>query len=571
MGKGVCSRRQRKIFQSFLLITVICGSMYAFMISYEMHKQLKKTEAMAQKYQQHQESLSAQLQVVYEHRSRLEKSLQKERMEHKKAKDDHLVYKLESEHLLNKEKESTNRFNALQAQHQMLKSQHEDLKKQYYEMQEQHQNQGENHERVLDEHREQIDHLQRTKEVEISRLKENVYNLKEENRQLRKAHQDIRTQLLDVRQQHKDLRTSNDQLQLTVEDHRSALAVAELHVQELHRLKGQTLSATQAVPHSPREGPPHVQSLGLGAPETKPSPHTQPGHTTTQAHTPMASYKEKVEPEVSHHVIPDVVRVESDNKQTVEPKQVQMVPEEAKEHKVLENREKTSFQHWRSRLEHTVLDGDPGRKRLHSHEENQRKEGLSRLKRQPEILNPDIVLVDLHPHHKDRDEVGDIHMPANDLKDEVLNPAEDPNNQGEDEFEEAEQKQLDEPVPPEQAARRPTGSQERVAQEEQLVMAGSPDQQEDNLDDQYEEAEEDQAGDDMVEDKQEREEDVPNEEDPYSEENTEQGPWIEDTQDTHEDRDHNKEEEEEDYKGEVDIVEENEGPKEIHTNRRAEM
>ena len=106
----------------------------------------------------------------------------------------------------------------------------------------------------------------------------------------------------------------------------------------------------------------------------------------------MASYKEKVEPEVSHHVIPDVVRVESDNKQTVEPKQVQMVPEEAKEHKVLENREKTSFQHWRSRLEHTVLDGDPGRKRLHSHEENQRKEGLSRLKRQPEILNPDIVL-----------------------------------------------------------------------------------------------------------------------------------------------------------------------------------
>lgn len=42
-------------------------------------------------------------------------------------------------------------------------------------MQEQHQNQGENHERVLDEHREQIDHLQRTKEVEISRLKGNTH------------------------------------------------------------------------------------------------------------------------------------------------------------------------------------------------------------------------------------------------------------------------------------------------------------------------------------------------------------------------------------------------------------
>ena len=34
--------------------------------------------------------------------------------------------------------------------------------------------------------------------------------------------------LLAMQQQHKDLRTSNDQLQLTVEDHRSALAVAEV-------------------------------------------------------------------------------------------------------------------------------------------------------------------------------------------------------------------------------------------------------------------------------------------------------------------------------------------------------
>lgn len=62
MGNGVCSRRQRRIFQSLLLITVVCGMIYGGMISYEMHKQLKRTEAMALKYQQHQESLSAQLQ-----------------------------------------------------------------------------------------------------------------------------------------------------------------------------------------------------------------------------------------------------------------------------------------------------------------------------------------------------------------------------------------------------------------------------------------------------------------------------------------------------------------------------
>lgn len=57
----------------------------------------------------------------------------------------------------------------------------------------------------------------------------------------------------------------------------------------------------------------------------------------------------------------------------------------------------------------------------------------------------------------------------------MLNPAEDPNNQGEDEFEAAEQpqqQQQDELVRAEPAARQPAGSQERVAQEEQLVVSG---------------------------------------------------------------------------------------------------
>ncbi|XP_056334222.1 Golgi integral membrane protein 4b isoform X2 [Danio aesculapii] len=229
MGKGICSRRQRRIFQSFLLVIFVCGTLCAFMISYEMHKELKKTEATALKYQQHQESLSAQLQVVYEHHSKLEKSLQKERLEHKKAEEDFLVFKRESQKALNKEKQdSTYRLNSLQTEHQILQSQHEDLKMQYYELQEKHQNQGQDHERVLDEHRLKIDNLQREKEVEISRLKENVYNLREENRQLRKAHQDIYTQLLDVQEQHKNLQASKDHLKLVLEDHKNAVVAAQV-------------------------------------------------------------------------------------------------------------------------------------------------------------------------------------------------------------------------------------------------------------------------------------------------------------------------------------------------------
>lgn len=62
MGTGVCSRRQRRVFQCLLVLTVVCGLFYGGMVSYEMHQQLRRTEAMALKYQQHQESLSAQLQ-----------------------------------------------------------------------------------------------------------------------------------------------------------------------------------------------------------------------------------------------------------------------------------------------------------------------------------------------------------------------------------------------------------------------------------------------------------------------------------------------------------------------------
>uniref|UniRef100_A0A8C6T6J9 Golgi integral membrane protein 4 n=1 Tax=Neogobius melanostomus TaxID=47308 RepID=A0A8C6T6J9_9GOBI len=172
MGNGVCSRRQRRIFQCLLLLTVVCGVLYGSMISYEMHKQLRRTETMALMYQQHQESLSAQLQVAYEHRSRLEKSLKKERLDHKKSKADFLVYKLESQQNLNKEKTDGNsRLSSLQVQHQMLKNQHEDLKKQFYDLQDKHQVQGDDHNRILDEHKDRYDKLHQAKEVEVSQLK----------------------------------------------------------------------------------------------------------------------------------------------------------------------------------------------------------------------------------------------------------------------------------------------------------------------------------------------------------------------------------------------------------------
>lgn len=65
----MCSRKQKRIFQTLLLLTVVFGFLYGAMLYYELQGQLRKAEATALKYQQHQESLSAQLQGTYLGRS----------------------------------------------------------------------------------------------------------------------------------------------------------------------------------------------------------------------------------------------------------------------------------------------------------------------------------------------------------------------------------------------------------------------------------------------------------------------------------------------------------------------
>ncbi|XP_036817033.1 Golgi integral membrane protein 4 isoform X3 [Oncorhynchus mykiss] len=630
MGNGVCSRRQRRIFQSLLLITVLFGMIYGGMISYEMHNQLKRTEAMAVKYQQHQESLSAQLQVVYEHRSRLEKSLQKERMEHKKAKEDYLVYKLEAQQSLNTEKQdSSNKFNSLHGQHQMLKKQHEDLKKQHYELQEQHQIQGEDHGKALDEHKDRFDKLQQTKEMEVSKLKENVNNLREENKQLRKAHQDIRVQLQDARIVHKDLKAAHDQLALTLEDHKSALVAAQVQVDEFKQLKETLIrmpslrhdqnpshqhaqpAAVLAKPHE--QGPPSPQSAALFA-EPRVEAHThEEDHRDTQSreeevgkpefqsqpaqsrHAEKEGYgdaegeaerrRELEEEEMEQAGQPQKLEEESEQPQEDEgleeeqdqpddnaldrqrrqpqldpQNDIHLVPEThlQQEAHVTQERVKSAYeqQQEQQRLEAertqrtrelqlrqeallaqrmTVQRERELRLRAQrareeeQHREADRREQLLkeeqiRKKSNYENVDNDIVQGDEEPHTDD-DEERDPHMEHDEEEQDEEDhrrvpqlqegavegdPEDDPNNQGEDEFDVAEEQHLQHREE-EEADTHPNPNHPAV--DEELVMAVNPDQQEDNRDEMYpeDEVQEDLAG------GQKREE----EEEPYNEENEE--------------------------------------------------
>ncbi|XP_073671904.1 Golgi integral membrane protein 4a isoform X2 [Paramisgurnus dabryanus] len=591
MGNGVCSRKQKKIFQSLIFVTVVCGMIYGGMVSYEMHKQLKRTEAMALKYQQHQESLSAQLQVVYEHRSRLEKSLQKERLDHKKAKEDYLMYKLEAQQSLNKEKQDGNvRFNSLHSQHQILKNQHDDLKKQYYELQERHQLQGDEHNRAVDEHKQKLDELHQNKELEISKLKENVYSLREENKQLRKAHQEIYVNLQDTRQQHKSLKSSHDQLVLTLEDHKSALAAAQVQLDEFKQLKD-TLNKVPSLRQDAGEPQPRVDAhpvqnrqhinpeeihqfqqnhqqlekqdmekpqpsqsnnrdedgeLGGGAEERrrelaeeemeqagqpqKLEEEFDPAHNEVEGEEQQVDQPDEnalVNEKHAQVVAPaevqvqnaQVERVKSAYEQQQEQQRLaaQLAEERRQLHLRQEALERQQLQQQKEREERLRLQREKEKQQNREADlkEQQIQQEMLRKRSHYENMDADVIQGEEDPHIPEEKERnvhqeepilgGEEHVHQRHVEGDV-DPENDPNNQGEDEFEEAEQQHHHEGEEEEEVApvrhpdiHLPKENQHQAHADEQLVMAGNPDQQEDNLDEPYQEDGDDEAQDEIVE------------------------------------------------------------------------
>ncbi|XP_071840194.1 uncharacterized protein [Apostichopus japonicus] len=116
------SRRNRGCGQSVFVALVLVTLVYGCYLYFDLKKSLEETRDRAVRYQQQQESLTGQLQVVYEHRTRLEKNLKDSKSETKRAKEDaQRTIELEKQ-------EANNKYNALNIQHKMLKSQNDDIK-----------------------------------------------------------------------------------------------------------------------------------------------------------------------------------------------------------------------------------------------------------------------------------------------------------------------------------------------------------------------------------------------------------------------------------------------------------
>ncbi|NP_001386398.1 Golgi integral membrane protein 4 isoform 2 [Rattus norvegicus] len=590
MGNGMCSRKQKRIFQTLLLLTVVFGFLYGAMLYLELQTQLRKAEAVALKYQQHQDSLSAQLQVVYEHRSRLEKSLQKERLEHKKAKEDFLVYKLEAQETLNKGRQDSNsRYSALNVQHQMLKSQHEELRKQHSDLEEEHRKQGEDFSRAFNDHKQRYLQLQQEKEQELSKLKETVYNLREENRQLRKAHQDIHTQLQDVKTQVAEYKQLKDTLN-RIPSFRNPDPAEQQNVTFTHgthppqgynvreKLTGELQEGQQnhdAMPRRMEEKPLSSMQKEAGfqalEEQNQVEPREPEGRQVEEEHR-KALEEEEMEQvgqaehlEEEHDPSPEEqdrewrdqrrqnaahlldgrpqAEIEHSTKAATNfrsPYEEQLEQqrlaarrdEEAqrlREHQEALHQQRLHGQLLRQQQQQQYLAREMAQQKQADHEEGQQQYQLRQQAHSDAVENDvaqgaeDQGIPEEEGGAYDRDnqrqdeaegdpgnrqefhepghQEGDPEAEADRAAAQDINPADDPNNQGEDEFEEAEQVR-EENLPEESEERKQSeAKQGNVEMDEHLVMAGNPDQQEDNVDEQYQEEGEEEVQEDLTEEK----------------------------------------------------------------------
>ncbi|KFM58597.1 Golgi integral membrane protein 4, partial [Stegodyphus mimosarum] len=146
-----------KLFVYIAVLGVLC--FIVFLLS-TTHSSLKEMEGINEKCQQQRDSLSAQLQVVYEHKNRLEKSLQQEKTDHRHTKET-------NEKQLN---ELEIKLQELKDKGQKLETEITHLKTTYSELEE-------DKTQIENALKEQIKTLQSQKNLEIEKLQAHISEL----------------------------------------------------------------------------------------------------------------------------------------------------------------------------------------------------------------------------------------------------------------------------------------------------------------------------------------------------------------------------------------------------------
>ncbi|KAM3824373.1 uncharacterized protein M6D78_016815 isoform 4-T5 [Vipera latastei] len=497
MGTAICSRRQKGLLQTgFCLLALAClGS--GVLLYNHLQGKVKAAEGTASKFRQQQEALSAQLQVVYEHRSRLERSLQKERGEHKKTKEDFLVYKLEAQEALNKEKQdSMNRYGALSSQHKILKNQHEEVKKQFLDLQLQHNGLKLEHRKALETHSQKYSQLQREKENEAVGLQDTIFKLREESRLLRKAHQDVHSQLLSAQVQMEEFRKLKETLQ-KMPSFKDAGTAKE---QQRPPRFGQPLGSSVLQFARPEASKGDGIKAPLGPQDQAVIPAQPPAQ---RKDAPMIRYT---------RMMNSVQNQDPEAGQNTQGQHPAALEESWVSEDNLSNKQNQQVQSWQERVNKGNLQMNDGRAfpypqshPLDTVSERGRADGSQAQTRAGGPRHP------IWGAEKGGTDDRDPHTDAGLLKKEnrthlqkeaiiqkqmgpkdAADPAQDPNNQGEDEFEEAELERpsFEEKTDPAEQTSHQTNRPAHAASKEKLPGADRPNKATDSLMDDYQEDQE---------------------------------------------------------------------------------
>ncbi|XP_032818438.1 uncharacterized protein LOC116947125 isoform X2 [Petromyzon marinus] len=220
--------------------------------------------------------LSLATAVVYEHRSRLEKSLQKERQSHRRTKDDYSAFKVASrEQMEVQKKQASALYQVVKTEVEFLKSQGGEMEREMSERSGRWERDGVERARELRSLRQQLEEAERERDTEVTSLQETITREKEESQQLRRERQECHVSLQDaqvrleacelsrgkrvardiaaelernetnaarhaqrhVQQAHDMLSLQHDQIKEVLKDHQNQLKSAKVLIEEYKRLK----------------------------------------------------------------------------------------------------------------------------------------------------------------------------------------------------------------------------------------------------------------------------------------------------------------------------------------------
>ncbi|KAK2158641.1 hypothetical protein LSH36_166g03025 [Paralvinella palmiformis] len=175
-------RRSNNTVRTVAIVVAAGLFLYGLYAYHDLHTRHKRSVEKADRLRQQHDSLSAQLQVVYEQKSRLDKLLQQEKADHKQTKDELAAEKrrIEQKYLAEKQ-ELLNRIRSISSEHKMLQSQHEDLQNTFSKLHDQLLQLEDDCKKATEQHSQEFSQMKQEKDNEMAQLKDEVANLQRRN------------------------------------------------------------------------------------------------------------------------------------------------------------------------------------------------------------------------------------------------------------------------------------------------------------------------------------------------------------------------------------------------------